>query len=524
LKGLRNKDRRKLPPSHQDRPAGWGPFVFGVAWILIAAGTLFPFQILPAETTAHRQSSFFNWFFEKPPTSKDVLGNILLFTPFGFSLAWLIDRRFRWQISLLLTVAGSCLFSFSIELAQSFIPTRTSSWFDVLANTAGGALGWLVYRALRNKCDQAMWRGWERIIGSLEVKWLATLFVAYAILAIAASMVFGRSAMLKNWDISYGLRMGNSADGKHPWRGQIFEAAIADRAVDTKDANKVFQNGLDSVVPDNMLASYRFTEDAKGANHFENSPRLVWNPQTPADNGAAAQFAAGGAWLESSGPAASMESRIRDSNQFSLFVELATDQVFQPGVNRILELASDPNHADIVLAHYYSSLLLRLRNGLTGLVGFPPDYHERHVLKSPGVHKILFTYDGSTLRFYADGRQGIPMEYGPGNVLFKHLVFLRQYEDLGYKWIYYSLMFVPLGCMLSLATMAGKHISAVWIAAGFLVPSLVLEPAQAAYNHRPVHSFNFFIGVFLTSAAFWYMGRFIPGTAKARVPHEVAQV
>ena len=36
------------------------------------------------------------------------------------------------------------------------MPTRTSSWFDVLANTAGGALGWILFRMFGRKIGQSL--------------------------------------------------------------------------------------------------------------------------------------------------------------------------------------------------------------------------------------------------------------------------------------------------------------------------------------------------------------------------------
>ena len=131
------REGRRVP---RDLPHDWGPFLFHAAWMAIVLLTLFPYQILPEETVSSRQDPFLLWFFEKYPDGFDVFLNILLFAPFALGVGWRLDKwKVRWPVALLLTCAASGTFSFWIELAQKFMPTRTSSWFDVLANTTGGS-------------------------------------------------------------------------------------------------------------------------------------------------------------------------------------------------------------------------------------------------------------------------------------------------------------------------------------------------------------------------------------------------
>ncbi len=69
----------------------------------------------------------------------DLLGNIALFAPFGIVLG---VRGLGGRQAVLL----GCALSTAIELTQLFVPGRTTSVDDVLLNTLGTALGFLVGR------------------------------------------------------------------------------------------------------------------------------------------------------------------------------------------------------------------------------------------------------------------------------------------------------------------------------------------------------------------------------------------
>jgi VanZ like family len=74
----------------------------------------------------------------------NVMANILVFMPFGATLG-LLGIRFR---TMILVVFG---LSTVIEVAQLFVPGRTTSTDDVLLNTLGAALGYAVVRTWRRR-------------------------------------------------------------------------------------------------------------------------------------------------------------------------------------------------------------------------------------------------------------------------------------------------------------------------------------------------------------------------------------
>ncbi len=70
---------------------------------------------------------------------KNVLGNALMFLPYGFFISFYLKNKKPW-LTLILTVIAS----FSIELVQMMIG-RVFDIDDILLNLLGGYLGYLVY-------------------------------------------------------------------------------------------------------------------------------------------------------------------------------------------------------------------------------------------------------------------------------------------------------------------------------------------------------------------------------------------
>jgi len=485
--------------------------LFYTAGILIGLLTLFPYQILPSETVALRQESFFLWFFEKYPDWRDVFLNVLLFAPFGFGLGWRLDKwKFRWPVALVLTCAASGAFSFCIELAQNFMPTRASSWFDVLANSAGGPLGWILFRIFGYRIGQLLSGLLHNLLRIFNLQAMAAFFVVYAALAIMVSIPLSLEANLSNWNLSYPLVIGNVPNGEYPWHGQIFELTIADRAVNAAEVPNVFQNGLASTVGANIVASYRLRspgDPQDGTDHF---PELHWTQQGTTDAGLKVGLLPGLGWMQTESAAGIIQERIRDANQFSVYLVCAAIRTSSYGPAWMVTLAPDADQRNLALGQQLSHLVFRLRTPLTGIYGQPPEYRVSKFFLTAGTRRILFTYDGAVLRSYWDGRRGYAMELGPGAALFRHVRQLRQFETPGYKALYYSLIFVPLGGALALATRIAKRISALAVGCGLFVPSALLEPILEGLSRRPLYPGNVLLGIVLTTASYVFLRRYLP--------------
>lgn len=79
---------------------------------------------------------------------KNVLGNMLMFLPYGFFVSFYLKNKKPW-LTLILTVIAS----FSIELVQMVIG-RVFDIDDILLDLLGGYLGYLVYYWLSKLYDK----------------------------------------------------------------------------------------------------------------------------------------------------------------------------------------------------------------------------------------------------------------------------------------------------------------------------------------------------------------------------------
>lgn len=98
---------------------------------------------------AHAQGWLPHWF---GYGEVEWLSNVVMFIPGGLLFTWLLRPKRTWLIPL-----GGLLSTLTIESVQHFMPGRTSSPLDVLANFLGCVIGWvftlglLKMRVKRNK-------------------------------------------------------------------------------------------------------------------------------------------------------------------------------------------------------------------------------------------------------------------------------------------------------------------------------------------------------------------------------------
>jgi glycopeptide antibiotics resistance protein len=75
----------------------------------------------------------------------EFTANILMFAPFGIIVALRMPRRLWW-----VAVMAGALASAAVELSQGlFLAQRDASWSDIVANTAGAAVGALAVLGAR---------------------------------------------------------------------------------------------------------------------------------------------------------------------------------------------------------------------------------------------------------------------------------------------------------------------------------------------------------------------------------------
>ena len=74
----------------------------------------------------------------------NLFGNVVAFIPFGALIRWVLNRKVRWYEA----VFNTFLFSLGIELIQLITKVGSFDVDDIILNTIGGFLGFVVYYIL----------------------------------------------------------------------------------------------------------------------------------------------------------------------------------------------------------------------------------------------------------------------------------------------------------------------------------------------------------------------------------------
>ncbi len=114
-----------------------------IVTVIIAYGSLFPFDF---------QTNDLNWvtfdlFLRSWQTRSswgDLLGNIILFVPFGVA-GMLSTRNLRFvSLNVLLVLASGLILAVGLQFAQLYLPGRTAVLYDAIWNTFGLTIGMFV--------------------------------------------------------------------------------------------------------------------------------------------------------------------------------------------------------------------------------------------------------------------------------------------------------------------------------------------------------------------------------------------
>lgn len=118
------------------RTARW---LLGFILLLMLYGSLQPFRLRHVEFSSPLELlTRLRW---GVAPLDDLIVNILLYLPFGATLAWVLPERWSRLTRVAFATLCGFLMSLSVEVAQWFIVTRFASLADVAMNTTGALLG-----------------------------------------------------------------------------------------------------------------------------------------------------------------------------------------------------------------------------------------------------------------------------------------------------------------------------------------------------------------------------------------------
>src|SRR5262245_47268906 len=123
----------------REQPSILARYLFVAYLLLVVYASLHPFsgwrdRGLPT-------FAFLTASFNRPVPAFDVAVNVLGYIPLGFLAVLASYPRLRGVAGFAFALACAIVLSFVLESLQLYLPTRTSSNLDLLANAGGGALG-----------------------------------------------------------------------------------------------------------------------------------------------------------------------------------------------------------------------------------------------------------------------------------------------------------------------------------------------------------------------------------------------
>jgi VanZ family protein len=107
---------------------------------LIVYGSLYPFNFTPALVSGGLRGAFHELRWARAGRG-DLILNVLLYLPLGFCLVLAFGTKLNRVVAVLAATLLGATLSLSIEVAQSILPTRVPSLFDLSLNAAGSLLG-----------------------------------------------------------------------------------------------------------------------------------------------------------------------------------------------------------------------------------------------------------------------------------------------------------------------------------------------------------------------------------------------
>jgi glycopeptide antibiotics resistance protein len=432
----------------------------------------------------------------------DALLNILLFVPLGFGLTEkLRERRMSRTAALCLALVAGAALSYAIEITQIYIPMRDSGWEDVFTNTTGSVVGFFLFELLGASVIRLLSQFEAALRSWLTPRCIAILLPIYFLAWFAFSATLQTQTRLSNWYADSLLLLGNESTGQNPWKGEIAQLQISDRAI--PDAITL---PLSSGQTIQEALPWRATYNLKGAPPFNDGngflPALSWTPSVPTPTATESLALNGESWLTSGSSVAALVADVQKSNQFTIHI-ICSAAMPHIGTGQIISISHSPSFTDITLKQEEANLVFWFRSPLSvkhaTLAWFVPN-----VFTDARPRDIVYSYDGANLSLYIDGKKSTRLYHlGPGAALARLLRRIRPSELEGYSDIYCLLVFFPAGIILGMAAQRRTQSKATVIlslALYSIVPAFLFELILVRVSGRPFSISNFLFSVLLLIA------------------------
>lgn len=411
--------------------------------------TLYPFRFsYPPTKLLPGASPFLLGTTDKGGGPEDVLLNILLFVPFGFALGAKLRRRGKaWWSALAWAWLSGAIVSYTIEFLQLYIPPRDSGWEDVVTNSTGSLVGCAMAILLASWVFAILSAAGARLNRWVTPAKAAAVLLVYFAVWFSFALALDKRAGLQNWKTDCFLVIGNDAAGRHHWNGSVRSLEIWNRAWPEDVAGR-----LTRAEPARTAAPLVAFDFSGPSGSHENAELPIPLSAPPIYQAAAADphAEAGISWAISAEPVTKLVESLRQAGQFSIRV------VFEPAeggslTGRVLSISNPAGESDIYLGQDRGRLVFWYRNSVSASHPGPLIWTTSSLLGTSRPADVLYSYDGSSLRLYVNGRKIETRPMGPSLALASLVRRVKQSELEGYRYIYYAAIFFPAGGLLGLA-------------------------------------------------------------------------
>jgi glycopeptide antibiotics resistance protein len=465
----------------------WSLLLFSVSVLFIFYVTLTPFDFRMEHWGAR---NLVKEFFRHSSDYQDLVSNILLFLPIGLAwAAWLYRQSLArnshnpypnapvklWRLWLR-TILLSFLLTLTVELLQVFLPTRYTSYRDLVTNTLGGTIGAAAYLfGTRYHLWVQGWQQLQRLWRSPQA--IAGLLLAWVLLGCGLTLSLHQGNTLSNWARDYPLVIGNEPSGDRPWQGQVERLVISPTA-SSEAAIAAWLNQPKTAELTGAIADYDFTRAAPYRSRLGSVAPIDWNQpnSTPTS-----EITQADRWLMTQTSPEALIDPIRNASSFTLATMVRASSFDHEETARIISISQDPYHRNLTLGQEGDYLTVRLRTPITGKNGTHTSLGVPNVFVDRQPHALLLTYESGNLSLYVDQIQNqSTLTLRPEVTLFRFLLpwnFLQfnltPRGRLASRLIYYALFSGPLGLWVGrlLQLSRGKSLR-VWglLGAGLLLP------------------------------------------------------
>ncbi len=449
----------------------WSYLLLIVSSVLIVTATISPFNFVTIDDLS---IGLIIDRFRGSTNIKDYVRNILLFLSFGFAWGKILSYKKyqRWQV-LILSFLFSAIFSSSIELIQILLPSRTSSFSDIICNALGGLLGASIYcwhKYFFRLINGIITRNYQQI----NLGFLATIIFSYCATISCGWILLINSINLNNWNNNAHLAIASEVTGQTFWRGYITSLYICDRAIAPSETPEAFKDthSFFSQSP-NLVTSFLFSDyQSSYSDNNQQIPSLYWQKElSPKKTNSLLDNSVDNSTINyqihhnktvlfdnknsliSASPATQLNKKIKAAQEFTLNIILATDKLKQVGPSRIISLGENIYSRNLMLGQEGADLVFRLRTPTTGKNATQPGFYIPNFFKDTDLHQILITYAQNKLTFYLDNSSNPYTFYFQPSThlkLFTPWIFeqwnvnLKDYNLVQARIFFYSLVFFPL--------------------------------------------------------------------------------